>query len=588
MALDASLEARTVGVGAEYKPSRTGAARKLPQRLYLIAQGETGASFSTTKFTATSANQVGNIAGYKSPAYAMIKELLPRNGDGVGTVPVTVCLLEDAETGVNAVGDITPSGTATEAAEYRVNVSEVVSDPFTIPAGAVDVSATCVKVWDAITGKLGMPVTPTFSYGTVTAVWTRAAGASDGTIGTFTTSGQPRPGVWSLLCTAAAVDGGTFSLTDPDGTVVSTSLTVGAQSAGGLGFTLTDGSEDFNVGDVAAITVPATDVQITAGWAGVSGNAIYLSIEGPDVSVGVEWAFTQPTGGLVNPTVDAALAQVGNVWETMVLNGLNISDTTALDTYQDWGDGRWEPTVKKPVLVFTGAFVTTVASAIAIPDARKTDKINVQLVAPGCRNLPQVIAARQVARIVRLANNTPPHDYCLRRADGLVPGADGDQWDLTSRDQAVKGGSSTIEVIDGEVRLSNIVTFYHPTGEDPPAYRYVVDVVKLQNCVYAVNQLFEAPEWAGAPLVPDNQVVTEPTAKKPKMAKAALGAVLDGLGLAAIISDPATAKANVSATINSTNAKRLDITAPIQLSGNTNIIDATLSWSFFFGTPAAL
>jgi len=585
MVLDASLEARQIGVEATYKDARTGAFRRLPQRVYLIASGENGASFTTTKFVAQSAGHVGQIAGYHSQAYQMARQLLPKNGDGLGTVPLTVCLLEDADGAAAAAGDITPSGTATRAAQYRVNVSEVLSSAFVVPAGAVNVTNVCRSMHDAVNGTLGMPVVATYTYTTVTASWTRAAGTpSNGTIGTFVTTGQPKPGVWTLECTAEASNAGTFKLVDPDGIEVADDITTGAQTVAGLGFTLSDGSEDFNTGDVAQITVPTTKVNLTAGWKGTTGNDLTVRIDGPELSAGVEFAYTQFTGGLVDPDPSPALEQIGQTWQTMLLNGLNIENTTALDAYQEWGEGRWASTVKKPALVFTGAAVTTPSSAIVIPDARRADRINVQLVAPGSRNLPCVIAARQLARIARLASNVPSHDYCLQSADGIVPGADSLQWDLLGRDTALKGGSSTVEVIDSVIKISNVVTMYHPTGEEPPAYRYVVDVVKLQNVVWNVDLIFSQPGWAGASLVPDEQPITEATAKKPKMAVSEMAALLDNLGLAAIISDPATSKAGITATIDSQNPKRLNVRAPIKLSGNTNIVDAVVEWSFFFGS----
>ena len=204
----------------------------------------------------------------------------------------------------------------------------------------------------------------------------------------------------------------------------------------------------------------------------------------------------------------------------MILNGGSVSDSTALDAFQEWGEGRWSPVVKKPAVVIHGADTTTVAEAIAIPDARKTDRVNIQLTAPGSRNLPQVNAARQVARIISRANNTPSRDYTGMQVDGITPGIDSVQWDLLKRDAAVKGGSSTVEVIDDVIRVSNVCTFYHPTGEIPPSYKYLVDIVKLQNCVFALDTIFSSPEWAGCALVPDDQPVTEATAKKPKMALA--------------------------------------------------------------------
>jgi phage tail sheath gpL-like len=268
----------------------------------------------------------------------------------------------------------------------------------------------------------------------------------------------------------------------------------------------------------------------------------------------------------------------------MILNAMDIADTTTLDKFKVWGDGRWGELVRKPAIVFTGNTATTVTAATAVSSARTTDRVNSQLVAPGSADLPLIVAARQLARIARVANQNPPKMYTGQVADGLTPGADGDQWDFLQRDAAIKAGSSTIEVVDREIQISNVVTFYAPTGEPIPAYRFVVDIVKLQNVIFNLDLIFASDDWAGAPLIPDDQPTVNRDAKKPSMAVAEVAAVLDGLGLQAIISDPTTAKANTTAGIDSGNPKRLNVETTLQLAGNTNIINVTLNFGFFFGT----
>lgn len=328
-----------------------------------------------------------------------------------------------------------------------------------------------------------------------------------------------------------------------------------------------------------------TKVDLTSKWKGASANDLVVSIIGP-TDIGITFAFTQPTGGATNPDIAAAIAQVGNVWETVFLNCLDIADTTTLDLYAAFGEGRWGALVKKPMMVFTGNTEAVVATAITVPDARGTDRTNVQLVAPGSDDLPFVVAARQLARIVVLANNNPPHDYGSQLATGLTPGLDGEQWTYPQRQIAVLGGSSTIEVKDGVVNLSDTVTMYHPDGDPTPAYRYVVDVVRLQNIVFNLDLIFAASDWNGAPLIPDNQATTNRAAKKPSMAKAAIAAMIDSFALAAIVSDPEAIKATITANISAENPKRLDASVQVFLSGNTNIISIDLFFGFFFGDAA--
>ena len=325
-----------------------------------------------------------------------------------------------------------------------------------------------------------------------------------------------------------------------------------------------------------------TDIDLTSKWKGSSANDLFIEVVGE--GSGITFAVTQPTGGLVNPDVDPSLSQVGDVWETIFLNCMEIADTATLDKFSTFGEGRWGALTRKPMFSFTGNTEITVAAATAVSDARKTDRTNSQLVSPGSNDLPFVVAARQIARIAVVANNNPPRDYGSQDATGLVPGLDGQQWTYADRDQAVKAGSSTIEVKDGVVNLSDTVTFYHPTGETIPPYRFVNDIVKIQTILFNLNLIFATDEWDGAPLLPDADPTVNPSAKKPKMAKAEISRMLDSLGLAAIISDPGTAKDSIIASISSQNPKRLDICFTVQLSGNTNIISIDFNFGFFFGT----
>jgi phage tail sheath gpL-like len=331
-----------------------------------------------------------------------------------------------------------------------------------------------------------------------------------------------------------------------------------------------------------------TDVDLAAKWEGASGNDITVEVldsTGSAPTTGLTFTIVQPATGAADPDIAPALAMLGGTWVTMIVNTLGPTNTDALNALSAVGEGRWGQLVRRPFVAFTGSSEASVATATTITNARSTDRVNVQLVAPGSVHLPLQIAAAQVREIAKVANNNPPTDYGSRIVRGLVPGADGDQWDYAERDQAVKAGSSTVEVKNGLLNVSDVVTMYHPTGESPPAYRYVVDIVKLMQVIYNFDLEFATPAWDGAPLIPDDQPTVNANARKPSGAKAAVCAILDSLALEAIISDPATAKANTFAAISSSNPKRLDVRTTVQLSGNTNIISVDLFFGFFFGAP---
>lgn len=592
MSIDVSAVARVLGIETQFKDLRAGGVLFLPQRIAIIAQGASDAVYALEKWQATSAQAGGSRFGWGSPAHLALLELFPPNGDGVGTIPVTVYPLEDDGSGVAAAGAITPTGTQTESATYRVKINNTRSEPFVLEEN-VSITEICALIGQAVEAVLEMPMTVDYTYGTVVSAAV-APNTGNGTVTGLSVTGTPLPGVYSLVCITAVANGGVFKLIDPNGTIISSAITMtpGAGgttviNVGGIQFTLTDASTDFVVGDDFTITVPATAVELAAKWAGTSTNDLYIEVDGEDL--GITFGVTQPTGGLVNPDIADAIALFGDsVWETMVLNTLEIGDSDALDALQEFGEGRWGELVRKPLVAFTGNTETDVDDATAVSSDRRDDRVNAQLVAPGSKDLPFVVAARQLARIAKVANNNPPVDYGSQRATRLTPGDDEDQWDYPTRDQAVKAGSSTVQIKDGVVCISDVVTFYRPEGDPNPAYRYVVDIVKLQTTLFNIDLIFNQVEWDGAPLIPDNQPTVNAAARKPKHAIAAINAKLDSLGLNAIISDPKTAKSSTAASIDSGNPKRLNWSTTIQLSGNTNIISATLSFGFLFGTQAVV
>jgi phage tail sheath gpL-like len=590
MPIDQAAIASVTGIETQFVSLGGGSAAVLPPRIALVAQGQSGVSFPSAKAQYSSAGAAGKIYGFKSAIYLALRELLPVDGrEGVGVIPVTVYPMTDAVGATAAAGDITPSGSPSEAGQYVFRIGGVQSLPFAVPAGAVDVNLTLAKIGFALNSVLQMPVTTTYSYGTVTA--SALSGTGNGTIGTLSVASPALPGAYKLVLNTAVANGGIWTLTDPLGNVLSNTLTqtVGAGTAtaftvNGLTFTITDGTTDFGVGATFTITVAATKINLTFGWKGTAGNNCKIELIGPNV--GLVMSVTAMAGGLLDPTVDSAVALMGNVWETFVLNGLPVANTTALDTYQNFGEGRWGVTTHQPLVVFTGTNHTTVGNATAVSSTRKTDRINALIPAPGSPTLPVVIAARALARIAVIAGSDPSSDYCGLPMEGIVPGDDSAQWDWPTRDQALKAGCSTVEVVDGVVQLADIITFYAPTGEEPPGYRHLKDIVKAMNIIFNLALIFNAPKWKRAALVPSGQVLTNPNARKPSSAIAEMAGLADALGKAAIISDPAFTKKAITAAINSGNPNRIDMAEVFKLSGNTKIKAINFMFGFFYGTPA--
>lgn len=361
-------------------------------------------------------------------------------------------------------------------------------------------------------------------------------------------------------------------------------------------FTIVDGDIGTDIEDAitdainANIAMPMIAVvdgignksDLTSKWKGVSANDIVVSVEGPDN--GITFAITQPAGGAANPDVDVALTQFGNVWYTDVINCLESTDTVNMDKIEAVNEGRWSPLFRKPFISVVGSTETDVATAIAVPEARKaTDRTNAQMVAPGSINLPLQIAAAAVRQIAQRANNNPPRNYGGLKMSTLTPGTDAEQWDFNQKDTAFKGGSGSTEVVDGVVQLDNIITMFHPTGDPQPIYRYYRDIVILQNVLFNLEILYSTDPWGSAILVPDGEQVNNTAAVHPIDARIAQSSLAQNMALLGFISDPGFTTANQTAAIDDQNPKRLNTTFPIKISGTDDQRSVDVLANFFFG-----
>jgi hypothetical protein len=110
-----------------------------------------------------------------------------------------------------------------------------------------------------------------------------------------------------------------------------------------------------------------------------------------------------------------------------------------------------------------------------------------------------------------------------------------------------------------------------------------VDAVKLMNIVYNLRLITEADDVVGAPLVPDEQITTNPTALQPKAFKTWFRNLANSLGLNAIISDVDFTLDNITVSIDSENSKRVNYVFPVKVSGNVEVV----SGDVYFGQYTA-
>lgn len=334
-----------------------------------------------------------------------------------------------------------------------------------------------------------------------------------------------------------------------------------------------------------------TQVDITSKYLGLIANDITLAINltesEKDLTPGAtSFTIVAMASGAGTPTITAALANFGETWYTHVVNTFGPESTTmaALATFNE--DDRWDTLINKPFVSFYGT-IGTYSTVTTITDALKIDRTNASIPSPGAYSLPLELAALACGLIAARSQDDPAQPYTGLELDGLLPGPDSGQWTHTVADAAEKLGASWTVVRDGVITLKDIVTHYHRTGEDPPAFRYVVDIMKLMEWAYNVSLVFKGSNWEGKILVDDADIVSNPNARRPKDAIAEIFKLADGAAFAAILTRPDITKANTQASIDIANPNRINIQTLIVLSGATRVISLTTNFGFNFGSIAA-
>lgn len=332
---------------------------------------------------------------------------------------------------------------------------------------------------------------------------------------------------------------------------------------------------------VTAGAIADNELTVTAKVSGTAGNAIKMYVEA-DIP-GIVFNATAMENGAVDPDIDTALAKVGEVWETAFICAFNYNDAAKLEKAFVFGEGRWDTLVKKPCLFFWGC-TDGYAVRTAVTDIRPKDYINALITSVASPELPYVIAAKAMLNdILTVADSNPAQGY-KGQLSGLIAGPDAAQENYQTRNSsAIKGASTNIKT--GSVaELNDIVTFYHPVSEGKyPSRRYVVDIIKLMNIVYNMRLILEADEKKGAPLIEDNTVTSNPAAIQPKMVKSELLRLAKTLADKAIIQDTEFTKDGLKAEIDSENPKRLNVTFPVKLSGNAEVISGDIYYGFYLG-----
>ena len=137
----------------------------LPQRIAILGEAnelnQSGLSLDPVQIT--SAKQAGELYGYGSPIYSMLRILKPVNGDGVGGIPIWVYPQAKSGGASEKIMRITPSGSALRNGTHTIKINgrtAVDGSNYDVNIVAGDTVAIITrKIADVINAVIGSPAT---------------------------------------------------------------------------------------------------------------------------------------------------------------------------------------------------------------------------------------------------------------------------------------------------------------------------------------------------------------------------------------------------------------------------------------------
>lgn len=330
-------------------------------------------------------------------------------------------------------------------------------------------------------------------------------------------------------------------------------------------------------------------VTCTAKWSGLTSEYIQIEVSTNDVDAGLNYAVANTTAGAGTPTVTSTLNKIHSQWITGVLNCYGTETTVMgeLETFNGKPSttnptGQFEGTIMRPFIAYTGSVANDPSS---ITEARKTELTIAICPAPNSKGLP-LEAGANMARIQMPQAQANPHlDVSGQVYLDMPFPTDGDIGSMASyvnRDLFLKKGCSTVEAFDGLYKVTDFVTTYHPTGEEPPQFRYVRSLVQDFNIKYAYY-LLEQLYVVDKSIADDNDVTRVTDVIKPKIWAGIVFELANDLATRSIIAEPTFMQDSIQVQLSSSNPDRLETAFSYKRSGFARIASTTAKAGFNFG-----
>lgn len=338
----------------------------------------------------------------------------------------------------------------------------------------------------------------------------------------------------------------------------------------------------------ATVTDTTYENYFTTKWKGLTANDFNVTVDTGKSDLGITYTIATTQAGAGTPSVQSALDQFENNWNTIVINGYGLASSviTELQAFNGIPDpdsptGRFEGIVMKPFIALSGSVS---ADPSATTDALKDEVTIAVCPAPLSAGFPYEAAANMAALFARTSQDTPHLDVSGRTyPDMPTPLSIGAMAQYLNRDAIIKKGCSTVDLAAGKYKIMDFVTTYHPVGETPPQFRYCRNLMLDLNVRfgYYVKEQINVVDHV---IANDTDTVSATKVIKPKQWKQVLFNYFAELVNRGLIVEASFSEDSLEVGLSTSNPDRLETFFRYKRTGIARIASTTAEAGFNFGT----
>lgn len=329
---------------------------------------------------------------------------------------------------------------------------------------------------------------------------------------------------------------------------------------------------------------------MTSKWSGVTANDLTITVDTNGNAFGLTYTVQNVQNASGVPDITPATLLFGNQWNTLVVNSYGLDATTMgiLETFNGTPSattpsGRYASILMKPFIALCGSNSDD-PSNITNANARLNNVTIAVCPCPGSAGFQFEAAANMCVLAAQIFQSTPQLDVSGQAyPDMPTPVSIGSMAKYDNRNNMVIAGCSTVDLINGLYIVQDFVTTYHPTGENPPQYRYVRNLMLDFNIRYTYY-LLEQINVVDHTIANDNDTVSAANVVKPKMWKQVLNGMAKDLANRALIVDVAFMENSITVGLSTSNPDRLETFFKYKRSGFVRVASTTAQAGFNFGT----